>query len=174
MPLSLHAVSVGSYLQILPSVARLIDKAEGHCRENGLPDEALTACSIAPDMWPFAKQVFECGHHSARCIEGLRKGVFGPELDAKPTDFASLRREISDSIAYLQAVEPGEIDAMVGRDMRFEFGERRMDFTAEDFVLTFSLPNFYFHASAVYDILRGQGLRIGKMDYLGQLRLKAK
>ncbi|MGE3690869.1 MAG: DUF1993 family protein [Novosphingobium sp.] len=172
MAFSLHSASVGTYLQILPSVAGLIDKAEAHCRENGLADEALTACSLAPDMWPLAKQVFECGHHSARCIEGLCKGVFGPEIDAKPTDFPSLKREIAESITMLQAVEPAEIDAMVGRDMRFEFGERRMDFTAEDFVLTFSLPNFYFHANTVYDILRGQGLKIGKMDYLGAMRLK--
>jgi hypothetical protein len=61
---------------------------------------------------------------------------------------------------------------MIGRDMRFEFGTRRMDFTVEDFLLSFSLPNFYFHSSAAYGVLRNQGLKVGKTDYLGKLRLK--
>ena len=173
MPFSLYHASIGAYLQILPSIANLVTKAEAHCAEHGLPAEALTGARLADDMWPFAKQVKECGHHSARAIAGLRAGVFGPELDPAPLDFASLHAEIADSIAFLQGVDPAEIDGMVGRDMRFEFGERRMDFTAEDFVLTFSLPNFYFHASAAYAVLRGQELKIGKMDYLGRPRLKA-
>jgi uncharacterized protein len=173
MPFSLYHASVAAYLQVLPSIARLVDKAEAHCAEHGLAAQALTGAALAPDMWPFAKQVFECGHHSARAIEGLRAGVFGPELHQAPLDFASLRKEVAGSIATLEAVDPAEIDGMVGRDMRFEFGERRMDFTAEDFILTFSLPNFYFHATAAYAVLRNQGLKLGKLDYLGRPRLKS-
>ena len=70
------------------------------------------------------------------------------------------------------SIEPVEVDAFVGRPMRFEFGERRMDFTAEDFLLSFSQPNFYFHATTTYAILRMKGMEIGKRDYMGQLRLK--
>ena len=172
MPFSLYHASVSAYLQILPSVAGLIDKAEAHCRENSLPDEALTSAAIASDMWPFAKQVTECAHHSSRAIMGLRAGVFGPELEPAQLDIASLRKEIADARTFLEAVEPAEIDGMIGRDMRFEFGTRRMDFTAEDFVLTFSLPNFYFHSAAAYNVLRMKGLPLGKMDFLGKLRLK--
>ncbi len=172
MPFSLYHASVGAYLQILPSIAGLIDKAEAHCAEQGLAAEALTGASLAPDMWPFAKQVFECGHHSARAIVGVRAGVFGPEINPAATDFAALKAEIADARAMLESVDPAEIDGMIGRDMRFEFGTRRMDFTVEDFLLTFSLPNFYFHASSAYGVLRNQGLPIGKMDYLGKLRLK--
>jgi uncharacterized protein len=173
MPFSLYHASVGAYLQILPSVAGLIDKAEAHCREHGLPDEALTGAAIAPDMWPFAKQVTESAHHSSRAVIGLRAGVFGPEIEPAPLDFASLRKEIADARAMLEAVEPAEIDGLTGRDMRFQFGERHMDFTAEDFILTFSLPNFYFHSAAAYNVLRMKGLPVGKMDFLGKLRLKA-
>ena len=172
MPFSLYHASVGSYLQILPSVAGLVAKAEAHCAERGLPAEALTGAKLADDMWPFAKQVWECGHHSARAIGGLRAGVFGPELDPAPQDFAALHQQIADSIALLEAIDPAEINGMEGRDMRFEFGTRRMDFTAEDFLLTFSLPNFYFHCSAAYAVLRNQGLKVGKLDYMGRPRLK--
>ena len=173
MPFSLYHASVGAYLQILPSVAGLVTKAEAHCTEQGLPAEALTGARLADDMWPFAKQVSESVHHSAKAIEGLRAGVFGPELDPAPLDFASLHALVADARALLEAVDPAEIDGMIGQDMRFEFGTRRMDFTAEDFLLTFSLPNFYFHTSSAYAILRNQGLAVGKMDYLGKLRLKA-
>ena len=174
MSISLHAASVGTFLQILPPVAGLIDKAEEHCKANGMEAEGLTSARLADDMWEFAKQVFECGHHSARAIEGVRAGVFSPELHSVPQDFASLRKEVADAIALLEAVEPAEIDGMVGRDMRFQFEDKmRMDFTVEDFLLTFSLPNFYFHATTAYDILRNQGLKVGKMDYLGRPRMKA-
>lgn len=172
MSVSLYTVSVSAYLQILPQVATLVAKAEEHCQANGLEAEAVTGARLADDMWDFAKQVFECGHHSARAIEGVRAGVFGPEIDPAPHDFASLRQQVADSIALLEAVEPAEIDAMIGRDMRFEFGAMRMDFTVEDFLMTFSLPNFHFHATSAYAILRSQGLAIGKRDYLGKLRLK--
>ena len=172
MPFSLYHASVGTHLQILPSVAGLVAKAEAHCAEKGLPAEALTGARLADDMWPFAKQVSECVHHSAKAISGLRAGVFGPELGPAPLDFASLHAMVADARALLEAVDPAEIDGMVGQDMRFEFGTRRMDFTAEDFILTFSLPNFYFHSSSAYAILRNHGLAVGKMDYLGRIKLK--
>lgn len=173
MSVSLYTVCVGTYLQILPQIAKLVARAEEHCAAQGIAAEAITGARLAEDMWDFAKQVFECGHHSARAIEGVRAGVFRPETDPAPHDFASLHRQVADSLALLEAVEPAEIEAMAGRDMRFEFGARRMDFTAEDFLLSFSLPNFHFHATTAFGILRSRGLPIGKGDYLGKLRLKA-
>ncbi len=173
MPISLYTATVGPFLQILPPIAALVDKAEDHCKANGLPDEALTDCRLAEDMWNFAKQVSQCSHHSARAIEGVRAGTFSPEPAPAPLDFASLRAEIAASIALLEAVDPAEIDGMIGRDMRFEFKDIRLDFTVEDFLLSFTLPNFFFHATTAYGILRNQGLPVGKMDFMGTLRLKA-
>ena len=173
MSVSLHAATVGTFLQILPSVSGLVDKAEEHCRANGLEAEALTGARLAEDQWTFAKQVFECGHHSSRAIEGVRAGVFEPELHEVPLDFASLRKELADAIVLLQGVEPAEIDGMVGRDMRFAFGGKvRMEFAVEDFLLSFSVPNFFFHATTAYDILRHKGVPLGKRDFLGRMRIK--
>lgn len=173
MASSLYHASVGVFLQILPSVAGLVTKAEAHCREHGLPDDALTEARLAPDMWPFAKQVSETAHHSARAIASVRSGRAGPEIDPVPNDFASLHKEIAEARRLLEEVSPTEVDAMIGKDVRFEFGTRRMDFDAEDFLLTFSLPNFFFHTTSAYAILRNQGLPVGKLDFLGRLRLKA-
>jgi len=169
---SLHTAVVGAYLQTLPKIAALVDKAEAHCRDNNLPDEALTGACIAPDMWPFAKQVISCTDHSARAIACLEAGVFGPNLDPAPTDFASLRTSVEEAISQLEAVDPAALDARADDDMRFEFGTRVMPFTVADFLLTFSLPNFYFHATSAYAVLRNQGLAVGKMDFLGPMRLK--
>jgi len=172
MPISLHTATVGSFLQTLPSVAGLVVKAEEHCMASGQPAEALTDCRLADDMWPFAKQVMCAVQHSAGAIVGVRAGVVNPDISPPPLDFASLHKAVASGIALLEAVDPAEIEGMIGRDMRFEFGQRRMDFTVEDFLLTFSLPNFYFHAATAYGVLRSKGLAIGKMDFLGRPRIK--
>ncbi|CDO35307.1 MULTISPECIES: DUF1993 domain-containing protein [Novosphingobium] len=173
MSVSLDDAYVKTCLQILRALAGQLEKAEAHCEASGIPAETLTEARLAPDMWPFAKQVFEAGHHSARAIEGVREGLFGPELDPVPSDFATLREEVARSIATLEGVEPGELDAIAERDMRFEFKSYRMDFTVADFLLSFSLPNFFFHATTAYDLLRSQGVAIGKGDFLGKTRRKA-
>lgn len=172
MPVSLYSATVGTFLQILPSVGRLVDKAEEHCRAQGLAPETLTEASLAPDMWPFAKQVMLSSYHSAGAIAGVRAGFFSPNLEPAPLDFQSLRQCVADALERLKAVDAAEVEGFIGRDMRFEFGARRMNFTAEDFLLTFSLPNFYFHATTAYDVLRNQGVAIGKMDFIGAVRLK--
>lgn len=173
MSITLHSASVETYLQTLPAVAGLIDKAEAWCRDNGQPDTALTEASLAPDMWPFAKQIMVVAAHSAGTIRALEGGTFGPDLSPAPTDFASLRTAIADAIAYLRSVDPTEVNARAGHDMDFAFGERRIPFTAETFVLSFSLPNFFFHASTAYAILRAKGLPVGKGDFLGAMRMRS-
>jgi hypothetical protein len=172
MSLSLHTAVVQTYQQILPSVTGLLAKAEEHCKANNLTAEALTEARLAEDMWPFAKQIFESGHHSSRAIEAVRAGAFSPEIQPVPSDFVSLRKEMTDAIAIIDAVDPGELDAIANRDVIFKFGNHEMPYTVSDFLLSFSLPNFYFHAATAYDILRNQGLPVGKMDFLGQLRMK--
>ena len=172
MALSLHAATIPSYLQILHSVRGLIDKAEAFCRDNSLPESDLIEARLAEDMFPFAYQVKSAAVHSQGAIEGLRKGVFSPDRSDPPARFEGLRQKVSEAIAVLQAVDPAELDGFVGRAMRFEFGDFAMDFVAEDFLFSFSQPNFYFHAATAYDILRMKGLDIGKRDFIGALRLK--
>jgi uncharacterized protein len=168
----LHTATVGAYLQILPQVSRLIDKAEAHCRENGLAPEALSEARLAPDMWNFAMQVQCSVQHSAGAVQALRSGTTGPDMRTPPSDFAALREMVASAMALLQEVEPGEIDAAVGRDILFEFGSGRMEFVGEDYLLSFALPNFFFHSTTAYAILRSQGVNVGKRDYLGRVRVK--
>jgi uncharacterized protein len=173
MTLSLYAATVPSNLQILGALVRLIEKAEAHCVEQGRPPASLIDARLAPDMWSFADQVRSVVVHSQGAIEGVRRGQFSPDRSAAPTTFPALRERVEGAVTMLEAVQPAEMDGWTGRDMFFVFGERRLPFTAEDFLLSFSQPNFYFHAATAYDILRAQGLPLEKRDFLGRLRLKA-
>ena len=173
MTLSLYAATIPSYRQILGAVSGLLGKAEAFCAEKGIEPPELIQARLATDMLPFAYQVKSTAVHSLGAIEGVRKGVFSPDMTPPPETFAALGERITAALSALEAIEPAEIESFIGRDMRFEFGSRRIEFTAEEFLLSFSQPNFYFHASTAYDILRWKGLPIGKRDFMGRLRLKS-
>lgn len=172
MNFSLYAATIPSWRQGLEAVGGLLAKAEAFCTENSLPVAELIQARLAPDMLPFAYQVKSTAVHSIGAIEGVRQGVFSPDMTPPPDTFAALAARITQAITALDEVTAAEVDGFIGRDMRFVFGERRMDFTAENFLLSFSLPNFYFHATTAYDILRWKGLPLGKRDFIGRLRLK--
>jgi uncharacterized protein len=172
MTFSLYAATIPAYQQTLGAMTGLLATAETFCAEKHLAPEAIIEARLAEDMLPFAYQVKSTAVHSLGSIEGVRRGVFSPDMTPPPQTFAALKALIAETLTALAAITAAEVDGFVGRDMRFEFGERRLPFTAEDFLLSFSLPNFYFHAATAYDILRWKGARIGKRDYMGRLRLK--
>jgi uncharacterized protein len=172
MAFSLYASTVASYQQTLGAISGLLDKAEAFCTEHKLAPAEIIQARLAPDMHPFAYQVKSTVVHSLGSIEGVRRGVFSPDMTPPPDSFAALKARIADGLGALAAIKPAEMDGFVGRDMRFSFGEHHIEFTAEDFLLSFSLPNFYFHATTAYAILRGKGVAIGKRDFMGKLRRK--
>ena len=172
MTLSLYDATVPNYLQVLGAIGALLEKAESFCSERQVAPADIIQARLAPDMLPFAYQVKSTAVHSLGAIEGVRRGVFSPDMAPPPESFAALKTRISDTQHALSAIEPAEVDGFVGRDMRFEFGERKIPFTAENFLLSFSQPNFYFHATTTYDILRWKGLAIGKRDFMGRMRVK--
>lgn len=172
MTLSLYSAVVPNYVQILGAVKNLLDKAEAHCAESGCAPDDLLKARLIDDMLPFGYQVKSCSAHSIGAIEGVRAGVFSPDMTPWPTTFDGLRDAIVKALAAVEALSADEINGFVGKDMRFEMGEMKMPFAAEDFLLSFSQPNFYFHATTAYDILRWKGVKLGKRDFMGRPRLK--
>jgi hypothetical protein len=169
MTLSLYAATVPSKLQILRAARGWLDKAEA----SGMPEQDILNARLAEDMLPFSYQVKAMANHSQGAIEGVRAGVFTPKFkEALPASFAELRQLLDGAITYLEGLSEDDVAGFVGQDMRFEIGEKKLPFTAEDFLLTFSQPNFYFHSTTAYAILRMKGVPVGKLDYLGALRLK--
>ncbi len=172
MSFSLYDATVPSFLQIVGSVSTLLAKAEAFAAEKGIDPADLIGAKLADDMLPLGYQVKSVSGHSIKAIEGVRADVYSPDRSPWPADFAGLAALLTETHAALEAVSPDEVNGFVGNDMAFAMGERRMEFTAENFLMSFSMPNFYFHATATYAILRAQGMPIGKMDYMGRPRLK--
>ncbi|WP_313919060.1 DUF1993 domain-containing protein [Tahibacter sp.] len=173
MTFSLYAATVPSYLQMLRSMSALIDKADAYCRDNGIAAESFLQARLAEDMRPFTYQIKSTAVHSLGAIEGVRNGSFSPDNTPPPETFDALKQRLHETVAALEAISPDEVNGFVGRDMKFVAGERQLDFSAENFLLSFSQPNFYFHATTAYDILRSKGLPIGKRDFMGMPRIKA-
>src|ERR1700724_4181772 len=122
MSLSLYAATVPSYCQILESVGRLLGTAEAWCADRGLGPKEIIDARLAEDMLPFAYQVKSTAVHSLGAIEGVRRGVFSPDMTPPPESFAALKARIADTRAALEVIEPAEIDAFVGCDMRLAAG----------------------------------------------------
>jgi uncharacterized protein len=172
MAISLYDSLIPSFQQIVGSVAGLIDKAEAHCAEQNIAPEEIIQGRLVKDMLPFTYQVKAVAEHSAGAIEAIREGVFTPSLGTLPDSFSGLKALMSKTQETLAALDPAEINAFEGRDMRFQFNDYGIDFTAQGFLWSFSQPNFYFHATTAYDILRVKGVKLGKMVFLGTMQLK--
>lgn len=173
MTFSLYDAVIPSKIQILGSVRNLLTSAEKYCAEKGLDAKEIIDARLAEDMLPFSYQVKSAAEHSLGAIEGVRKGSYSPDRGPFPDNFADLFAKVDKASEALRAIDPAEINGFVGQDMTFVFGEHSLDFTAESFLLTFSQPNFYFHATTAYDILRWKGVPLGKRDFMGALRTKA-
>ena len=171
MPVSLYDASVGTYLQILASVEGVLDKGREHCEANGIDLGEVVEMRLIDDMLPFRFQLISVTHHSLGAIQGVEAGVFSPPT-MNELDYGGLRDMGGDARKALAEYSADTVNALAGKEMEFRMGSRAMPFVAEDFLLTFSLPNFYFHATTTYDMLRMKGTPIGKGDFLGRMRMK--
>jgi hypothetical protein len=172
MAISLYDVSVTSFLQVLGGVSHFLERGYAHCHDNGIDPDEIVETRFYADMLPFRFQIVSVAHHSKGALEGVKAGVFHPPGAVPPLDYAGLQELVAEAQAALQALTPDEVNAYEGKDMFFQFGDRKMPFTAEGFLLSFSTPNLHFHATTAYDMLRSKGVPLGKRDYMGKLRLK--
>ncbi len=171
MSTSLYDVSVGSYLRILDAVTGFLGKGREHCETNGIDLNDVVETRLIDDMLPFRFQLVSVAHHSLGAIQGVEAGVFKPPSPLDQ-DYAALQALVADARQGLGQYSPDVVNGFAGKDMVFRMGSLAMPFTAENFLLSFSLPNFYFHATTAYDILRMKGTPIGKRDFMGRLLLK--
>jgi hypothetical protein len=173
MTISLYDASVGTYQQILGAVGAFLEKGRSHCQANGIDLASLVETRLYPDMLPFRFQIVSVAHHSLGALKGIQAGVFAPPNPPTEYDYAGLQNLVKETLAGVGAFDAATVNGFAGKDVVFKIGDRAMPFTAENFVLSFSLPNFYFHASTAYDILRMKGVPIGKRDFMGRPRMKA-
>ena len=173
MATSLYDLSVPTFLQTVSAVAGFLDRTVRHCAETAAQPDDFVHARLFDDMAPFHFQIEALAHHSVWGVEALKTGVFAPPALVGPMPFADLQTMIGQAEAALQAFTPDEVNGWDGRHLDLQIGPRRLAFTAETFILSFSLPNFHFHAVTAYDILRTRGVPLGKRDYEGRLRTRS-
>ncbi len=170
-------MSFSLYEAVIPSMIQLLNAGQGwieKCKACDIADEELANAKLIDDMFPFAYQVKSMIVHSVGAIEGVRKGSFSPDMEEPATELEQMRLNLGAAENTLRALSKGEVDSFIGGETHFVFEPKGIDlpFASEDFLLSFSQPNFYFHAATAYGILRMKGLEVGKRDFLGQLRMK--
>ena len=173
MATSLYDLSVPTFLQTVRAVAGFLDRAARHCAETAADPDDFVHARLFHDMAPFHFQIEALAHHSVWGLEALKTGAFAPPALVGPIPFAYLQTMIGRAETALEAFTPDEVNGWAGKDLDLQIGPRRLAFTAENFILSFSLPHFHFHAVTAYDILRSRGVPIGKRDYEGELRTLA-
>jgi hypothetical protein len=172
MSVSFYDLSVASYLQTVDAVAGFLAKGLEHCQGCGSDPAKMVEARLADDMLPLRFQIVSVAHHSLGAIEGMKKGVFTPPGRTETLDYAGLQKLLADTAEGLRRLSRDEVDALSGRDVVFQIGDRKVPFTTDNFLLSFSLPNFYFHATTAYDILRTNGVPLGKRDFMGRMKMK--
>lgn len=170
MTTSLYDISVASYLQIGTALAGVLDKGAAHCAEQGIDLEEVTSSRIYPNMAQFRFQVFCVAHHSVEAVRAFESGEFGPPTGYEGLNYTDLQALLGKALEDLAAFDRDHVNSLAGGTVTFRLGELVIPFTTENFALSFSLPNFYFHAATAYDLLRAKGVPIGKRDFLGQMR----
>jgi len=172
MAISLYDLTVPTYQQTLAGLAGVLDRGLSHFQDNNIDPNAIVEERLFDDMLPFKFQVWAVAHHSIDVIEGLKTGRFGPPSAMGDLDYLGLQKVIADTREALAKLTPEQVNRFEGADIVFEIGNFKLPFTAENFVLSFSLPNFHFHATTAYDLLRLKGVPLGKRDYMGPMRMK--
>ena len=168
MPISMYQASVPAFLQMLNSLSANLDKAEVFAAERKIDPAVLLGWRLAPDMFALARQVQIATDHAKGCCARLA-GVEVPKYSDDETTFAELRARIGRTIDFVQSFEASDIDGSEERDITLTAGTRELRFKGQQYLVSFALPNFFFHVTTAYAILRHCGVPIGKRDFLGMI-----
>jgi len=171
MAISFYDASVGTYQQVLGSVAAIMDKGAAFASESGMDPQEIVQTKLREDMMPFHFQIVSVCHHSWGALQGMRDGRFTPPSFDLDKDYHGLQALVAEAQEGVGSFSEGDAAELADKSMVFALGKREMPFTNQNFLLSFSLPNFYFHATTAYDILRMLGTPLGKMDFLGQMKM---
>ena len=166
MSLSMYQVSIPVLVRGFDALSAVLKKGEAH------PDAAaLVEARLAPDMFTLAGQVQRATDTAKGCAARLA-GIDNPSFPDTETTFAQLQERIAKTVEFVQGVKPEQIDGSEDKPISFKAGPAILNFTGASYLFTFVVPNFFFHVTTAYDILRHKGVQVGKMDYLGPMPMQ--
>lgn len=166
MTISMFTASVPVYTQFLTSLSAILKKAAAHAEAKKIDPSVLINARLSPDMFALARQVQIATDHAKGSLARLA-GVEIPSYADTESTFDELEARIQKTLAYVKTFKPEQIDGTEGKDIVLTFGTQKFPFNGQSYLLQFALPNFYFHTSMVYAILRENGVEIGKRDFMG-------
>ena len=165
--MSFYDAAVPAYLQILGSLDGILTKAEAHCKAKNIAPEVLLSARLYPDMLLFSKQIQLASDFAAKgCARLTQSDV--PSTPDTERSFEELRQRLANTIAHVKTYTPAQFEGADSKDVTFPAGpDKSITMKGHQFLTSFSLPNFYFHAATAHGILRHNGVEIGKRDFLG-------
>ena len=169
MSLSMHSASAPVFTRMLNNLLRWLDKAEAHAAAKKFDAGVLLAARLAPDMLAFTKQVQIATDTAKFCMARLA-GVDAPKFDDNEASLADLRARIRTTIAFVESVPGSKVDGSETREVTIPRRDGPITMTGEAYLTRYALPNFFFHVTTAYALLRHNGVELGKPDYLGLLQ----
>ncbi|HEY0858100.1 MAG TPA: DUF1993 domain-containing protein [Albitalea sp.] len=169
MPISMHSASVPVFVRMLGNLLGWLDKAEAHAAAKKFDAAVLLGTRLAPDMLPLTKQI-QIACDAAKFGVARLAGVEAPKFEDTEATLEELRERVRKTIAFVELVPAARIDGTEDKDVHVPRRDGTLTLKGEPYLAHFVLPNFYFHVTTAYALLRHNGVELGKGDYLGALK----
>jgi hypothetical protein len=166
MSLSMYQASIPSFLRMLGNLSAILNKAAAHAEAKKIDSSIFVNARLAPDMFPLSRQVQIATDMVKGCAARLAD-IEVPRYDDNETTFADLQARIAKTKAFIESISASQIDGSEDRQITLKFGSTELSFSGQAYLLDFVIPNFHFHLTTTYAILRHNGVEIGKKDYTG-------
>jgi hypothetical protein len=167
MTISMYQASVPRFVNILGNLSGILDKAQAHIDAKKIDATVLTGYRLFPDMLPMSTQV-QIACDTAKGVVARLAGVEIPAYEDNEKSLADLKARVAKTIAFIKTMTPAQIDGTEDKEIITKRGDKETRYTGMQFLLGHAVPNFYFHVTTTYNILRHNGVEIGKRDFLGQ------
>ncbi|NKF22026.1 DUF1993 domain-containing protein [Solimonas marina] len=167
MTLSMYDISVPVFVRMLGNLRSLLEKGATHAESHTFDDALLADSRLFVDMLPLARQV-HIASDAAKGAAARLAGIEPPSFEDVERSLTELIARVDKTVAFLQTLKPEQFEGSETRPISLKLRSGTLEFVGQSFLLDFALPNFYFHITTTYNILRHNGVEIGKMDYLGR------
>jgi len=166
MAISMYQASAPRFANTLKNLSTLLDKAQAHCEARKIDPLALTSYRLFPDMLPFTRQVMIACDTAKGAVARLA-GVEIPKHEDVEKTFEELKARIARTIEFIDTIKPAQIDGSEDKVIVLKMRAREVTYAGMQYLLGFAQPNFYFHVVTAYNILRHNGVELGKADFIG-------
>jgi uncharacterized protein len=168
MSISMYQASAPVFVKMLGNLKAILQKGAAHAQAKKIDESVFLGARLFPDMLPFTSQV-HIATDFARGTCARLAGAEPPSIESNEKSFAELVSRIERSIEYMNSLKPAQIDGSEGREIVRQVRGKDVKFTGQNYLLHYALPNFYFHTTMAYALLREGGVEIGKLDFIGSI-----